>query len=79
MWTATGVTPDLLRRDLTGVAVKAGTNGSLVLTGMLRDPYTATWVPFTGGKYGCLQDRLRRADRCRGSKRSGPATDARVG
>jgi hypothetical protein len=33
---------DVLRRDLTGVAVKAGTHGCLVLTGTLRDPYTAT-------------------------------------
>lgn len=38
---------DTLRRDLRGVLLKAGTNGCVVMTGTLNDPYTATAITFT--------------------------------
>jgi hypothetical protein len=38
---------DILRRDLTATTVKAGTNGCVVMTGSLRDPYTGTTTTFT--------------------------------
>jgi hypothetical protein len=40
---------DVLRRDLTGVTLKPGSNGCVVLTGTLADPYTATSIAFTRG------------------------------
>ncbi len=40
---------DVLGRDLSGVVFKAGSNGCAVLTGVLRDPYTATTIRFTRG------------------------------
>ena len=40
---------DILRRDLTGTALKADTHGCVVLTGTLADPYTGTTIPFTRG------------------------------
>ncbi len=40
---------DILRRDLTSVALKPGSNGCTVLTGTLADPYTATTISFTRG------------------------------
>jgi hypothetical protein len=41
---------DILRRDLTHVAIKAGTHGCVVSSGVLRDPYTATVIAFTRGQ-----------------------------
>jgi hypothetical protein len=40
---------DILRRDLTAVQVKPGTNGCVVLTGTLADPYSASTIPFVRG------------------------------
>jgi len=40
---------DVLRRDLTSVAVTAGTGGCEVTTGTLADPYSGTRIPFTRG------------------------------
>jgi hypothetical protein len=40
---------DILRRDLASVTVKAGTNGCLVLAGVLHDPYTGTTIDFVRG------------------------------
>ncbi|MDJ0355672.1 DUF1524 domain-containing protein [Paenarthrobacter sp. PH39-S1] len=40
---------DILKRDLTAIAFKAGTGDCLVLTGSLHDPYTATAIAFTRG------------------------------
>ncbi len=37
---------DILRRDLRQITVKPGTNGCVVLTGMLPDPYTGTRIAF---------------------------------
>ncbi|MGZ4647840.1 MAG: HNH endonuclease family protein [Blastococcus sp.] len=37
---------DVLHRDLTGVQVRAGTHGCVVVGGTLADPYTGTVVPF---------------------------------
>ena len=41
---------DVLRRDLTAYVLKAGTHGCLVLSGTLRDPYTATTIAFVRGQ-----------------------------
>lgn len=41
---------DILRRDLTMVVLKPGTHGCVVLSGVLRDPYTGTVIPFTRGE-----------------------------
>ena len=41
---------DVLRRDLTGYVIKAGTHGCVVLSGTLRDPYTATTIRFVRGQ-----------------------------
>jgi hypothetical protein len=41
---------DILRRDLTDIAVKPGTHGCLVLTGSLADPYTGTRIAFVRGR-----------------------------
>ena len=40
---------DILRRDLTGIVVKPGTNGCVVLSGVLSDPYSATTMEFFRG------------------------------
>ena len=40
---------DILRRDLSGVTLKPGSNGCTVLTGTLADPYTGTKIAFTRG------------------------------
>jgi len=40
---------DVLRRDLTDLTIKAGTNGCEVLTGVLHDPYTGKTIDFTRG------------------------------
>jgi len=40
---------DILRRDLDPVSVRSGTNGCLVLSGTLADPYTGTQIAFTRG------------------------------
>lgn len=37
---------DVLRRDLTGVVLKADSHGCAVLSGVLHDPYTGTSVAF---------------------------------
>lgn len=41
---------DILRRDLRGYTLKAGTNGCLVLTGTLREPYTGKDMRFVRGQ-----------------------------
>jgi Protein of unknown function (DUF1524)/Excalibur calcium-binding domain len=41
---------DILRRDLTGVVVKPGTNGCAVLSGTLHDPYTARTLRYVRGE-----------------------------
>jgi hypothetical protein len=41
---------DVLRRDLTAYRLKVGTHGCLVLSGTLRDPYTATTIAFVRGQ-----------------------------
>jgi hypothetical protein len=41
---------DVLRRDLTGFVLKAGTHGCLVLQGTLHDPYTGRTIPFVRGQ-----------------------------
>jgi len=41
---------DVLRRDLTAYVLKTGTHGCRVLTGTLRDPYTATTIAFVRGQ-----------------------------
>lgn len=40
---------DILRRDLTAEVLKPGTHGCVVLSGVLKDPYTATSIPFQRG------------------------------
>lgn len=40
---------DVLREQLTGVELKPGTNGCVVLSGILNDPYTGTTVEFLRG------------------------------
>jgi hypothetical protein len=40
---------DILRRDLTAVQIKAGTNGCVVLAGSLDDPYSAQTIAFVRG------------------------------
>ena len=41
---------DILRRDLTMVILKPDTNGCVVLSGALNDPYTGTVIDFTRGR-----------------------------
>jgi hypothetical protein len=41
---------DILRRDLTGITLKPGTHGCLVLAGTLADPYTGTTIAFVRGR-----------------------------
>ncbi|MCR5978458.1 DUF1524 domain-containing protein [Gordonia jinghuaiqii] len=41
---------DILRRDLTDIAVKAGSHGCAVLSGSLADPYTGTTIRFVRGQ-----------------------------
>ncbi|MDU0315182.1 HNH endonuclease family protein [Phycicoccus sp. M110.8] len=40
---------DVLRRDLRGIRLKAGTHGCVVLSGTLLDPYTGRTIAFTRG------------------------------
>ncbi|WP_427135797.1 GmrSD restriction endonuclease domain-containing protein [Pseudarthrobacter sp. S9] len=40
---------DMLRRDLTALALKLGTRDCVVLSGVLNDPYTATAINFLRG------------------------------
>ncbi|WP_186626578.1 DUF1524 domain-containing protein [Rhodococcus sp. BP22] len=40
---------DLLRRDLTAITVKPGSNGCVILTGTLADTYTGTTINFVRG------------------------------
>ncbi|MCU1519770.1 MAG: hypothetical protein JWN19_155 [Arthrobacter sp.] len=40
---------DMLRRDLTALAIKPGTRDCVVLSGLLNDPYTATLINFLRG------------------------------
>lgn len=40
---------DILRRDLTNVVLKPGSNGCAVQSGTLADPYTGTTIPFVRG------------------------------
>jgi hypothetical protein len=41
---------DILQRDLTGETFKDGTHDCIVLTGTLKDPYTATLIHFVRGQ-----------------------------
>ncbi|MFL4474040.1 HNH endonuclease family protein [Paeniglutamicibacter sp. MACA_103] len=41
---------DMLRRDLTGIAVKPGTNGCVVTSGVLSDPFTGKRIDFVRGQ-----------------------------
>ena len=41
---------DILRRDLTGDVLKAGTHDCVVLSGRLSDPYTGTRIDFVRGR-----------------------------
>lgn len=41
---------DILKRDLTGITVKPGTNECVILTGTLADPFTGSSIPFTRGQ-----------------------------
>ena len=41
---------DVLRRDLSSFVLKTGTNGCLVLSGTLHDPYTGTGIAFLRGQ-----------------------------
>jgi len=41
---------DVLRRDLTAYVLKAGTQGCLVLSGTLHDPYTSSTIAFVRGR-----------------------------
>jgi hypothetical protein len=41
---------DVLRRDLTATKVKPGTNGCVILSGTLRDPYSGATIDFTRGQ-----------------------------
>jgi hypothetical protein len=43
---------DVLHRDLTQIRVRAGTQGCVVTSGTLADPYTGTTVPFTKSDAG---------------------------
>ncbi|MBT1620576.1 DUF1524 domain-containing protein [Curtobacterium flaccumfaciens pv. poinsettiae] len=45
---------DVLRRDLTAVVVKPGTNGCVVLSGTLHDPYTGRTIAFHRGPTSSL-------------------------
>jgi hypothetical protein len=40
---------DILRRDLRDLTVRPGTNGCVILSGTLNDPYTATVIQFVRG------------------------------
>lgn len=42
---------DVLRRDLTGIALKPNTRGCVVLSGLLVDPYTAKTIRFVRGPH----------------------------
>ncbi|HEX7321978.1 MAG TPA: HNH endonuclease family protein [Mycobacterium sp.] len=41
---------DILRRDLVDVETKPGTNGCIVASGVLNDPYTGTTIDFHRGR-----------------------------
>ncbi|WP_346007316.1 HNH endonuclease family protein [Janibacter terrae] len=41
---------DILRRDLTDVTIKPGTNNCVALSGTLHDPYTGRSIPFVRGQ-----------------------------
>jgi hypothetical protein len=45
---------DVLRRDLTAVVTKPGTNGCVVLAGTLHDPYTGRTIDFHRGETSSL-------------------------
>jgi hypothetical protein len=45
---------DVLRRDLTAVVTKLGTNGCVVLSGTLHDPYTGRTIAFDRGPTSSL-------------------------
>lgn len=41
---------DMLRRDLTGIVAKPGTNGCVVTSGVLSDPFTGKRIDFVRGQ-----------------------------
>ena len=63
---------DVLHRDLTDVQVREGTQGCVVVAGVLDDPYTGATVPVREGRRGRGADRPRRpAGRRLGAGRGG--------
>ena len=46
---------DILRRDLTGETLKAGTHGCVVLSGTLADPYTGKTIVFRKANASAIQ------------------------
>ncbi len=46
---------DVLKRDLTGETFRAGTRSCVVVTGLLRDPYTARPISFTKAAAAAVQ------------------------
>lgn len=44
-----GTRDDILRRDLKSLTARPGTNGCIITSGTLRDPYTATTIQFHRG------------------------------
>jgi len=41
---------DILRRDLTSVVARPGTQGCIITSGILNDPYTGTFINFVRGQ-----------------------------
>ena len=46
---------DMLKRDLTGETFRVGTRSCVVLTGLLKDPYTARRITFTKAAASAVQ------------------------
>jgi hypothetical protein len=55
---------DILRRDLVQQTLKPGTNGCVVLTGVLHDPYTGTAIHFVRGPAPRPQYKSITSSRC---------------
>lgn len=50
-----GTRDDILRRDLDGLTLRAGTRGCVVVSGVLRDPYTGSVIRFTKAQATAVQ------------------------
>ena len=69
---------DMLRRDLQSITLKAGTNGCVVLTGVLADPYTRMRIDFVRGRELLRRHRPRRRARQRlGQRRVAGSTSSK--